>query len=163
MESILQPFVETAPAQIQGAFFTPEKEWQRLTTLMNSKNKNIRQTRGAQNSHLIDCVQQHLKSVRNFHAVSHIYLGTALSDYLQKYAVLTPGDWPAQFYNRQLAYNEIYKPAMLRNIAPSMGPLHISLNSTLCESTFISSKHFTSVCLERSLQTNDGLGELHFC
>ena len=129
MESILQPFVETAPAQIQAAFFTPEKERQRLTTHMYGENNNIRQTRGAQNSHLIDCVQQPLKSVRNFHAVSHIYLGTALSDYLQKYAVLTPGDWPAQFYNRQLAYNEIYKPAMLRNIVPSMGPLHISLNS----------------------------------
>ena len=89
----------------------------------------MRQRRGVVNCHLIDCIEQPLKSVHHFRQVANVYLDTALANYLEKYVIVTPGDWPAQFYNRQLAYNEQFEPNCLRNIMPSMGPLHISLNS----------------------------------
>lgn len=129
MTTVLQPFTMTAPPEILAQFFTPQNERNRLTTHMYGENNNLRRTRGLANTHLVDCVEQPLKSVANFRQAGDVFLNTPLADYLEKYAVLTPGDWPAQFYHRQIAYNNIFQPECLRNISPSIGPLHISLNS----------------------------------
>ena len=126
---ILKPFAITALAHIQVHYFTPENERNRLTAHMYGEGNNLRQSRGVENSHLIDCIELPLKSVHNFHQAANVYLNSPLALYLQEYVVVTPGDWPAQFYHRQIAYNEAFQPDCLRIIIPSMGPLHISLNS----------------------------------
>ena len=44
------------------------------------------------------------------------------------------GDWPTQFFMRQLVYNldRVSLPATCKNVVPLIGPLHISLNSREC-------------------------------
>ena len=77
----------------------------------------------------MDCIEQPLKNVSIFREAADVYLNTPLSNYLEKYVVLAPGDWPAQFYTRQIACNDVFQPDCPRHITPSMGPLHIVLNS----------------------------------
>ena len=129
MTDVLKPFTQTAPQEVLAQFFNADNERRRLTTHMYGEDNNIRRHRGVQNSLLIDCVEQPLKSVFNFREAANVFLQTPLAEYLDKYCVVTPGDWPAQFYNRQIALNDQFQPECLRNIVPSMGPLHISLNS----------------------------------
>ena len=76
-----------------------------------------------------------------------------METYLKKFVVIQPGDWPAQFFGRQIVYqsllqhdkfkastpgqkthssttsqvNDNFPP--MTSIIPTMGPLHISLNS----------------------------------
>jgi hypothetical protein len=44
------------------------------------------------------------------------------------------GDWPTQFFMRQLVYNfaKVSLPTICQNFVPLIGPLHISLNSREC-------------------------------
>lgn len=45
METILKPFVTTAPAEVQQQFFNPQNERNRLTTHMYGNNNDVRQMR----------------------------------------------------------------------------------------------------------------------
>ena len=110
--------------------------------------------------------------MNDFEAAYDIVLSTGLAKYMQKFVLLQPGDWPCQFYCRQIIYhclgkfhrrssqptntlqetlftsndhsfysyptgnyawnlthdNMSQQPSIL-SIAPTIGPLHISLNS----------------------------------
>ena len=92
MTTILQPFATTAPAHVLALFFMPENERNRLTTHMYGENNQMRQRSGVVNCHLIDCIEQPLKSVHHFRQVANVYLNTALANYLEKYVTVTPGD-----------------------------------------------------------------------
>ena len=128
MSTLFSTFCATAPAQLNNTFFDAQQERLRLTTHMYGENNDIRLVRGVGNAYLIDCVEQDLKSLTNFGQATQIYLNTPLDEYLRHFNVLIPGDWPSQFYQRQLAYNaELHSP--LRNTTPTMGPLHVSLNA----------------------------------
>ena len=75
---------------------------------------------------------------------------SGLAAYLKKFIVIQPGDWPCQFYCRQLVYEclaqhqksmlssecptensnpSIQQIPAMASLVPTMGPLHISLNS----------------------------------
>ena len=86
-------------------------------------------TRTVENCYLVGCIEQNLKSVFNFREAANVYLNTNFLHYLQQFAVINPEDWPAEFYQRELACKEQFQTDALRNICPSMAPLHISLNS----------------------------------
>ena len=124
----LTSFVNTAPQVVQQQFFNPTNERQRLTTHMYGEHDNIQQLRCVNNAYLIDCVEQSLKSVADYQLAAGVYLQTPVGDYLREHCVVVPGDWPSQFYQRQMAFSPIMQPS-LKNTMPSMGPLHVSLNS----------------------------------
>ena len=128
MVLLTKSFLAGAPALFQQFFFSPQNERQRLTTHMYGENNDTRQVRGVQNAHVIDCVLYQLKSLANYRGAASIYLATPLREYLKEHALIIPGDWPSQFYQRQLAYNE-FDASPLRNTTPTMGPLHVSLNA----------------------------------
>ena len=127
MASLFSTFATTAPQQIMHQFFDPHMERLRLTTYMYGEHNDVRQIRGVQNAYLIDCVPQPLKSYTNYLEAAQIYLATPLQQYLQQFNVIIPGDWPSQFYQRQLSYN-LEEQSPLRNTIATMGPLHVSLN-----------------------------------
>ena len=129
MGIILQPFVKTAPAEILGVFFNTENERQRWTTHMYGNNNNTRQARCVQNARLIDYVEQPLKNITNYREAAGVYLNTPLNDCIKEHCLPIPGDWPSQFYQRQITYNGNIQPSGLRNTIPTMGPLHVSLNA----------------------------------
>ena len=127
MPILFTSFATTAPVHVLQHFFDHHTERLRLTSRMYGEDNDIRQMRGVQNAHLIDCVQQPLKSYTNYREAAQVYLTTPLQEYLQHYNVIIPGDWPSQFFQRQLAYNEL-PDSLFRHTIPTMGPLHVSLN-----------------------------------
>ena len=116
------------PPKLMQHCFNPIQERLRLTTHMHGEGNNVGRVRGTANAHLIDCSPQPLKSYTNYRQASAIYLATPLQQYLKHFTILLPGDWPSQFYERLLAYNEPL-PSLLRNTTAFMGPLHVSLNA----------------------------------
>lgn len=85
--------------------------------------------RCVQNARLIDCVPQNLKSVTDYQLAASVYLATPLAEYLTEHCIPIPGDWPSQFYQRQMSYANALLTAGLQNTVASMGPLHVSLNA----------------------------------
>ena len=59
--------------------------------------------------HLVDFVELTLKSKDDFDAGFDIVLSTNLLEYLQHFLLPQPGDWPAQFYSRQVIYETLQK------------------------------------------------------
>ena len=61
-------------------------------------------------------------------------LANGLEEYLNHFIAPFSGDWPMQFFMRQLVYNTnlVCLPDACKNVVPLIGPLHISLNSREC-------------------------------
>ena len=96
-----------------------------------------------------------VKSKEKFATAYDIALAGGLKDYLKRFVIVQPGDWFSQFYGRQIIYQYLKLEAQRRSqndlqinvlassttsIIPTMGPLHISLNSR--EHIFITFKPF---------------------
>ena len=61
------------------------------------------------NLHLADFVELQLKSRNDFDAAYDIVMNAGLGDYMQKFVLIQPGDWPCQFYCRQIIYHCLKK------------------------------------------------------
>ena len=58
--------------------------------------------------HLIEFKEQQLKSKGDFGAALGLVEDIKFKEYMSKYALTVPGDWPAQFYARQNVYSACY-------------------------------------------------------
>lgn len=162
-------YASVMPNWLTTAFFNPELERERLNTHQYCDNDNVRKMRKMEDLHLIDFVELRLKCKNDFEAAYDIVLGSGLAEYIKKFVLIQPGDWPCQFYCRQIIYSSLQKhiqnykitspvhdqfsnvdhsycftdtsdsvpssnnsssvqPSIL-SIVPTIGPLHISLNS----------------------------------
>ena len=74
---------------------------------MYRNDDNVRLARCVHNARLIDCTPQPLKSVTNYRQAAGVYLQTPLLNYLAEHCLIIPGDWPSQFYQRQMAYSAV--------------------------------------------------------
>ena len=96
--------------------------------------------------YLIDFVKLPLKSKKNYEDAFDIVLNTCMREYLSKFIVLMPADWPGQYFPRQIVYekasqatttasNHITQGAQcslrhpLSSVIPTLGPLHVDLNA----------------------------------
>ena len=85
--------------------------------------------------HLLDFVKLPLKSRENYETALDLVLQSHLKEYLSKFVVLLPRDWPSQFYPRQITYKacslsvEGVPPNPISSVVPCMGPLHVHLNA----------------------------------
>ena len=102
-------------------------------------------------SWLVGFVELQLKSGHDFGAAYDIILSTKLSDYMKRYLLLQPGDWPAQFYSRQLVYETLQKyQSHFPSSEPSPGPLtkptsHLDHSyTTPCNTSGPAKEHDTS-------------------
>ena len=114
-------------------YFDPEAERQRLA-VHDYQQTEIREMRCMDNTKLVDSLNLPLKSYNNLLTAFNHMLANGLEDYLNHYAAPFPGDWPMHFFMRQLVYNTtlVSLPDVCKNVAPLIGPLHISLNSREC-------------------------------
>ena len=158
------------------SFFNPELERQRINIHQYCDNDNVRTMRKMDDLHLVDFIELRLKSKADFEAAYDVIMSTGLAAYMKKFLVFQPGDWPCQFYSRQIIYESLKKfvsshpvltttldehdniltdhssysfplptataehpldnslpqntsqPSIL-SVVPTIGPLHISLNS----------------------------------
>ena len=60
---------------------------------------------------LVDFFELTLKSKEDFDCALDIMLQSNLVDYLKYFVLPQPGDWPAQFYTRQIVYETTTKTA----------------------------------------------------
>ena len=90
------------PNWLTEAFFNPELQRQRLNTHQCSENDNVQTVRKMDDLHLVDFVELQLKSKEDFDTAYDIALSAGLGDYAKKFIIFQPGDWPCQFFCRQI-------------------------------------------------------------
>ena len=104
MSKISKTFANCMPDWKKSHFFDPEFERNRLQAHMYRENDNLRKRRSLENLYLVDFFELELKSRQNFDKALTVASKT-LKNYMEKFVVLVPGDWPAQFYIRQVVYS----------------------------------------------------------
>ena len=175
MHDLSCSYASIMPDWLTEAFFNPELQRQRLNIHQYCESDNVQTMRKMDDLHLADFVELQLKSKADFEAAYDVVIGAGLGDYMREFVVIQPGDWPCQFYCRQIIYKCLKKfishnpdlddaihrhfdtsvshnhsaysypsttasgyksfpknltsqPSLL-SIVPTIGPLHISLNS----------------------------------
>ena len=176
MHDISNSYASVMPDWLTESFFNPELERQRINIHQYCDNDNVRTMRKMDDLHLVDFIELRLKSKADFEAAYDVIMSTGLAAYMKKFLVFQPGDWPCQFYSRQIIYESLKKfvsshpvltttldehdniltdhssysfplptataehpldnslpqntsqPSIL-SVVPTIGPLHISLNS----------------------------------
>ncbi len=168
MALLSSTYSSTMPQWLTKSFFTPELERNILEEHLYCDDSGVRHMRTMDNLHLVNFMELQLKSKEAFATAYDIALAGGLKKYLKKFVVLQPGDWPSQFFGRQIIYEHVTRqtqrfqvnsgsstsngPTMpcppplnvpapsITSVVPIMGPLHISLNSR--EHIFMSFKPF---------------------
>jgi hypothetical protein len=133
MGKLSQTYATNMPDWVLAKYFDPEAERQRLV-LHDYQQTEIREMRCMDNTKLVDSLDLSLKSYTNLLTAFKHMLSNGLQDYLNHFTGPFLGDWPMQFFMRQLVYNTdlVSLPAACKNVVPIIGPLHISLNSREC-------------------------------
>ena len=133
-EKMSHSFVSTLP-ELAVLFFDPLMERHRLEAHDYHAATTVRSMRSFSDVHLLDFVKLPLKCRENYETALGLVLQSHLKEYLSKFIVLFPGDWPSQFYPRQIVYRacssggEGVSPNPITSLVPCMGPLHVDLNA----------------------------------
>ena len=109
MQNMSCSYASVMPNWLTEAFFNPELQRQRLNTHQYSENDNVQTMRKMDDLHLVDFVELQLKSKEDFNAAYDIALSAGLGDYAKKFIIFQPGDWPCQFFCRQIIYQCVKK------------------------------------------------------
>ena len=129
LSSLMKTYAQVMPNWIRAKFFDPKCERKRLMAHNYQEQEQIRVMRSMVDCQLIDCIELPLKSFDNFYTAIQHALQLGLSEYQEKFLVIKTGDWPAQFYIRQIVYNPPPNAEyFLKNIISMIGALHVSLN-----------------------------------
>lgn len=96
------------PDWLTQAFFNPELQRQRLNVHQYRENDNVITMRIMDDLNLADFVELQLKPKHDFDAAYDVALSAGLGDYV-RFVVIQPGDWPCQFYCRQIIYRCLKK------------------------------------------------------
>ena len=132
ISSLSKTYVENMPSWALSKYFDPEAERQRLLIHDYQQTEN-QQIRCMDNTKLVDSIELPLKSVENALTAINKMLSSGLEIYLKDFIAAFVGDWPMQYFIRQLVYSSAPSvPAALKNVVPLIGPLHISLNAREC-------------------------------
>ena len=108
MSAMGKSFASTMPSSFSSEFFSPETERRRLETHEYKDSENVRKLRQLENLRLLEFRELPLKSFSNFEQAMEWITEGPLRKYLDKYVLLTPGDYPAQYYVRHVAYRHSY-------------------------------------------------------
>ena len=140
-------YAQNMPNWVVAKYFDPNFERQRLM-VHDYQQTELRKMRCMDGCKLVDSIELPLKSSADILSAFNHMLPNGLSIYLDQFLAPFVGDWPTQFYMRQIVYcNDGSVPTLCKNIAPVIGPLHISLNSRECVVL-----HFHAVFSDLSLE-----------
>ena len=102
-EKLSNSFVSTLP-ELSVLFFDPLMERHSLEAHDYHASTTVRSMRSFSDVHLLDFVKLPLKSRENYETALGLVLQSHLKEYLSRFVVLLPGDWPSQFFPRQIVY-----------------------------------------------------------
>ena len=123
LSRISKSYVDVMLDWLQAKLFDPES--QRVRLLAHDYQKDdILGVRSMENCKLVDCIELPLKSYENFQFALNAMLENSLAHYLKRFFVPLVGDWPCQFYIRQVVYSD-----GIHKLVQFIGPLHVSLNA----------------------------------
>ena len=109
MHKLACTYSSIMPSWIRSSFFDPELERSRLETHTYCDSESVKTMRQMKDVNLVDFVELTLKSKEDFDCALDIMLQSNLVDYLKYFLLPQPGDWPAQFYTRQIVYETLQK------------------------------------------------------
>lgn len=109
MHDISNSYASVIPDWLTESSFNPELEKQRINIHQYCDNYNVRTMRKMDDLHLLDFIELRLKSKADFDAAYDVIMSTGLAAYIKKFLVFQPGDWPCQFYSRQIIYESLKK------------------------------------------------------
>ena len=107
MDLLSSAYVEKMPDWMKTKFFDPEMERERLNAHQYSVSDNVRKLRKMDNLHLLSFKELKLKSKEGYEIALDMILNTQLKEYMKKFLLLCPGDWPTQFYTRKIVYEHL--------------------------------------------------------
>ena len=132
MPKLSKTYAENMPDWVVAKYFDPEAERHRLL-IHDYQQTEFQQIGCMKNTKLVDSIELPLKSLDNVLTAVNKVLSSGLDIYLNQFVAPFIGDWPMQFFIRQLVYSNVPTvPAALKNVIPLIGPLHISLNAREC-------------------------------
>ena len=99
----------SVPDWLKEAFFNPELERHRINIHQYCDSDNVRTMRKMDDLHLLDFIKLRLKSKGDFDTAYDVVMSTGLAFYMKTSIVFQPGDWPCQFYCRQIIYESLKK------------------------------------------------------
>ena len=133
MGDLSQTYAANMPDWVLAKYFNPQTERQCLL-VHDYQQTEIPKMICMENTKLIDSLELPLKSPDDLlFALKHM-LSNGLDIYLNDFVTPFMGDWPMQFFIRQLVHNlsKVSLPASCENVVPLIGPLHILINSREC-------------------------------
>lgn len=110
MALLSSTYSSTMPHWLTKSFFTPDLERHILEEHLYCDDSGVRHMRTMDDLHLINFVELQLKSKEEFATAYDVALAGRLTRYLKKFVVVQPGDWPCQFYCRQIVYESLPLP-----------------------------------------------------
>ena len=129
MHKISKTYSENMPDWVVAKYFSPESERHRLA-VHDYQQTELNEMRCMDNTKLVDSIEMPLKCCEDVLTAVNKMLSSGLQLYLDQFVTPFIGDWPMQFYIRQLVYSKAASlPSALQNVVPFIGPLHISLNT----------------------------------
>ena len=126
MSMLGNSYAATLPNWITDDFFNPESQLDRLRDHQYCEGHLVRDMRKMDNVHLVNFVELTLKGKNAFETAYDIAMATDLKSYAKKFVVIQPGDWPCQFYCRQVVYQQTYnvqKKKTFKTAAKKANPL----------------------------------------
>ena len=115
MGTLAKSYSSSMPQWKTKSFFAPELERHVLEEHNYCDDKEVRSMRTMENLQLVNFIELQLKSTEGFAAAIDVALASGLKQYLKKFVVVQPGDWPCQFYCRQLIYDQLPIPTKEKN------------------------------------------------
>ena len=135
LPSLSTTFAMSMPYYIRTAIFDPDMERSRIEIHDYQEHQTgLHAMRKMDGCKLTDELEIPLKSFENFKGVACHAVNKGLGPYLSTFTCPLPGDWPVQFYMRQVQLHakETADCPLLQHIVPFIGPLHIQLHAREC-------------------------------
>ena len=117
MPKLSKTYAENMPNWVVAKYFDPEAERHRLLIHDHDyQQTEFQQIRCMKKTKLVDSIELPLKSLDNVLTAVNKVLSSGLDIYLNQFVAPFIGDWPMQFFIRQLVYSNI----------PTVTPPHTS-------------------------------------
>lgn len=131
MPALSRSYANNMPDWVVAKYFEPEAQRHRLL-VHDYQQTEVSKMRRMDNTVLVDSIQLPLKSCDDLRVAFEHMLVNGLDHYLNHFLVPFVGDWPTQFFMRQIVYSDQSSLPSRKSVAPLIGPLHVSLNSREC-------------------------------
>ena len=100
-------YASTMSDAMTSHFFNPETVRQRLETHQYKESDNVREMRRLDNLYLLDFQECRLKNIEDYRRALSLLFSAEMREYAANHVLFVLGDWPTQYYLRQIVYQQL--------------------------------------------------------